>query len=113
MAIANSCVDRLNAEGGRDRLTQTADRREGTSDVRRDRRAKAGKVEKTEEIGADALLRLPNGRACQRERLAAESTANKDTRLQQMSNWQCERLAAETTLKEMPGFTANERQTDS
>ena len=38
------------------------------------------------EIGADAVLRLPNGRACQRERLAAESTANKDTRLQQMSN---------------------------
>ena len=65
------------------------------------------------EIGADAVLRLPNGRACQRERLAAESTANKDTRLQQMSNWQCERLGAETTLKKMPDFTANERQTDS
>ena len=47
-----SCVDRLSAEGGRDPaswLTQPADRREGTSDVRRDRRAKAGKVEKTEE----------------------------------------------------------------
>ena len=65
------------------------------------------------EIGADTVLRLPNGRACQRERLAAESTANKDTRLQQMSNWQCERLGAETTLKEMPNFTAIERQTDS
>ena len=52
MASANSCVDRPNAEGGRDpasRLTQTADRMEGTIDVRRDRRAKAGKVEKTEE----------------------------------------------------------------
>ena len=63
MASANSCVDRLSAEGGRDPaswLTQPADRREGTSDVRRDRRAKAGK--RRREIGADAVLRLPNGR---------------------------------------------------
>ena len=52
MASAYSCVDRLSAEGGRDpasQLTQPADRREGTSDVRKDRREKAGKVEKTEE----------------------------------------------------------------
>ena len=75
MASAKSCVDRLNAEGGRDpasRLTQTADRREGTSNVRRDRQAKAGKVEKTEEreLGADAFLSLPmeEMRTCQWER---------------------------------------------
>ena len=65
MASATSCVDRLSAEGGRDpasRLTQPADRREGTSDVRRDRRAKAGLRKRRREIGAGAVLRLPNGR---------------------------------------------------
>ena len=50
------------------------------------------------EIGADAL---PRGkmRTCQRERLAAETTADKDPRLQQMSTGQCERLATETTTE--------------
>ena len=39
------------------------------------------------EIGADALFRLPmeEMRTCQLECLTAETTADKDTRLQQMS----------------------------
>ena len=39
------------------------------------------------EIGADALLNLPMEeiKTCQHERLAAETTADKDTRLQQIS----------------------------
>ena len=58
------------------------------SDAGRDRRAKAGKVEKVEERDrADTLLRLPmeEMRTCQRKRLAAETTADTDTRLKQMS----------------------------
>ena len=51
------------------------------------------------EIEADALPRLPmeEMRTCQSERLAAETTADTDTRLRQISAHQCERLAAETT----------------
>ena len=73
------------------------------------------------EIGADALLSLPmeEMRTCQHECLAAETTADKDARLQQISELQhkpkryqlrvplkeiaadssrqCERLADETT----------------
>ena len=36
-------------------------------------------------------------RTCQCKCLTAETTANKDTRLQQISNRQCEKLGAETT----------------
>ena len=43
----------------------------------------------------------------QTERLPAESANERDIRLQ-MRTCQCERLTAETTLKEMPDFTANE-----
>ena len=42
------------------------------------------------EIGADTLLSLPKEemRTCQHECLAAETTADKDTRLQQISELQ-------------------------
>ena len=84
-----------------------------------------------EEIRVDTLLSLPieEMRTCQHERLAAETTADKDTRLQQTSELQhklksyqlrvplkeiaadstpqCERLAAETTERDA-NFTANE-----
>ena len=65
MASANSCVDRLSAEGGRDpasRLTQPADRREGTSDVHTDEQKQERLRKRRREIGADAVLRVPNGR---------------------------------------------------
>ena len=84
-----------------------------------------------EEIRVDTLLSLPieEMRTCQHERLAAETTADKDTRLQQISELQhklksyqlrvplkeiaadstpqCERLAAETTERDA-NFTTNE-----
>ena len=80
------------------------------------------------EIGADALFRLPmeEMRTCQLECLTAETTADKDTRLQQMSalhlkpkgyqlrvplkeiaadsTRQCERLTAETTPERDASF---------
>ena len=65
-ASANSCVDRLNTEGGRDpasQLTQNADKR----------REQVTPAETMEEM-----------RICQRERLSAE-TADKDTGLQQIA----------------------------
>ena len=42
------------------------------------------------DIGADALLSLPmeEMRTCQRKRLAAETTADKDARLKQISELQ-------------------------
>ena len=59
------------------------------SDASKDRRAKAGKDEKEEER-ADVPLRLPmeEMRTCQREHLAAETTADKRTRLKQISTLQ-------------------------
>ena len=92
---------------------------------------KQERLNEAEEIGADTLLSLPieEMRTCQHERLAAETTADKDTRLQQISELQhklksyqlrvplkeiaadstpqCERLAAETTERDA-NFTANE-----
>ena len=128
-ASANSCLDRLNMEGGRDpasRLTQTADkRRERATPAETDEQKQERLRKQRREIGADALLRLPmeETRTRQRECLAAETTADKvtrfkqmsalqhklkgyhaaesaterDIRLQKMSTCQCERLAAETT----------------
>ena len=51
-ASANSCVDRLNAEGGRDpasRLTQIADKRRERVTPEKTDEEKAGKVEKVKE----------------------------------------------------------------
>ena len=85
-ASANSCVDRLNT-GGRDpasRLTQTAER----ATPAETNEQKQGRLRKwRRETGANALLRLPmeEMRTCQCECLAAETAADKDARLQQMS----------------------------
>ena len=81
-ASTNICVDRLNTEGGRDpasQLTQTTNKSDAgrhTSNCRKGWRR---------EIGVDTLLPIEPMRTHQRERLAAETTADKDTRLQQMS----------------------------
>ena len=85
---ANCCVDRLNTEGGRDpvsRLTQIVDkRRERTTPPETDEQKQERLKKRRREIGADALLSLPmeKMRACQHERLATETTADKDTQLQ-------------------------------
>ena len=140
-ASANSFVDRLNTEGGRDPaswLTQTADkRREWATPADTNEQKQERLRKRRREMGADALLRLPikEMRTCQHERMAVETTADKDTRLQQikhkpkgyhlrvslkrtsdcsrwvpisMKDWQLK-----LPLKEMPDFTVNERQTDS
>ena len=51
------------------------------------------------ETTADRDARLQQISALQHKRLAAESAAERDIRLQQMSALQCERLAAETTTE--------------
>ena len=51
------------------------------------------------ETTADRDARLQQISALQHKRLAAESVAERDIRLQQMSALQCERLAAETTTE--------------
>ena len=99
----NSCVDRLNTEGSRNpasRLTQTANKRmERVMPAETDEQKQERLRKQRREIGADALPRMPmeEMRTCQGERLAAETTADTDTRLWQISAHQCERLAAETT----------------
>ena len=47
-------------------------------------------MKRREPVGADALLNLPmeEMKTCQHERLAAETTADKGTRLQQISELQ-------------------------
>ena len=91
-ASTNSCVDRLNTEGGinpASRLTQTANkRRERAMPAETDEQKQERLRKRKREIGAGALPRLPMGemRTCQSERLAAETTADTDTRLQQISD---------------------------
>ena len=87
----NSCVDRVNTEGGRDpasRLTQIADKGRERAKPAETEEIKQERLKKQTE--ADALLSLPieEMRTCQRERLAAETIANKDARLQQISELQ-------------------------
>ena len=90
-ASANSCVNRLNTEGGRDPsswLTQTADkRRKQATPAETDEQKQERLKKQRREIGADALLSLPmeEMKICQHERLAAETTVGKDARLQQIS----------------------------
>ena len=105
MTSANSCVDSLNTEGIRDpasRLTQTADKRRERA-TPADRRAKAGKVEKAElKSRCSACSDCQSGRGirtCQRERLAAETTPDKDSRF--YSKCMRDKLTAE---KEVPGL---------
>ena len=72
---------------GRDpasQLTQTADKMREQHWQRQRSKSRKG-WESGGDIGADALLGLPMMRTCQHERLAAEATADKDTRLQQIS----------------------------
>ena len=84
MASANSCVDRVNTEGSRDPaswLTQTADkRRERAMPAETDKQ----KQERLRKRRSRCSAQTANGRGtrtCQCERLAAETTADKDTRL--------------------------------
>ena len=92
-ARVNSFPDRLNTEGSRDpasRLTQAADKRKERAMPVETVEQKQERLRKSRrEIGADTLLRLPmeEMRTCQRERLAAEATADTDTRLKQMSGF--------------------------
>ena len=87
-ASANCCVDRHNTEGGRDpasRLTQISDkRRERVTPAETDKQKQERLKKRRREIGADALLSLPmeKMRTCQHERLATETTAEKDAQLQ-------------------------------
>ena len=89
-ASTNSCVDTLHKEGDRD----PAD-----PDCRQGRRLRKWR----REIGADAPLRQPmeEMRTCQCEHLAAETTADKNARLQLMSALQHKpkRLAAESATE--------------
>ena len=120
-ASANSCVDRLNTEGGRDpasRLAQIAD----------NRWAKAGKVEEAEERDTRRPSAQPaNGRwnlsawtlgswnyCWLGHRIAADKHRPKGYQLRvplkeivpiSVKDWQLKLL-----LKEMPDFTVNERQ---
>ena len=77
MASVNSCVDGLNTEGVRDpasRLTQTADKR-------RERATPAETDEQKQERLRKGRRRAGKGiRTCQRERLAAETTPERDPR---------------------------------
>ena len=61
--MSNSCVDRLNTEGGRysaSRLTQTADERSKRATPAETDKQNRERLRKwRREIGADALLRLP------------------------------------------------------
>ena len=93
-ASASSRVDSLNTEDGRDpasRLTQIADkRRERATQAETDEQKQERLRKWRREIGADDLLRLPieEMKTCQHEHLAAENTADKDARLQQISELQ-------------------------
>ena len=93
-ASASSCVDRLNTELGRDpvsRLTQIADKgRERATLAEKDKQKQERLKKRRREIGAHALLSLPmeEMRTCQHECLAAETTADKDARLRQISELQ-------------------------
>ena len=93
-ASASSCVDRLNTELGRDpasRLTQIADKgRERATPAEKDKQKQERLKKRRREIGAHALLSLPmeEMRTCQHECLAAETTADKDARLRQISELQ-------------------------
>ena len=84
-ASTNSCVDRLNTESGRDpasQLTQIADkRRERATPAETDEQ----KQERLEERNKGRHSTQTANGTCQREYLAAETTADKDTRFQQMS----------------------------
>ena len=64
-ASANSCVDKLNTEGGKDpasRLTHIADkRRERATPAETDEQKPEKLKKQRREIGADALLSLPMG----------------------------------------------------
>ena len=88
-ASANSCVDRLNTEGGS--LLHGWPRLPIRGGNERHRQRQTSKSRKSWLSGGErweqTLLRLPmeEMRTCQHERLAAESTADFDTRLQQMS----------------------------
>ena len=88
-ATTNSCVDRLSTEGARDpasRLTQTADkRRERATPAETDEQKQERLRKRRKETGADTLLPMKEMRTRRRECLATESTADKDTRLQQIS----------------------------
>ena len=101
-ATANSCVDRLDTEGGRDptsRLTNTADkRRKRTTPAETNEQ----KQERLKETGADTLLNGWLVTTRQREYFAAETAANKDARLQQIRSVpfpQTEWLAAESATE--------------
>ena len=89
-ATANSCVDRLNTEGGRDpasQLFQTADKRRERATPAETNEQKQERLRKQRrKTGTDALLRLPmeEMRTHQRERLVPETTSDKDARLQQI-----------------------------
>ena len=93
-ASASSCVDRLNTELGRDpasRLTQIADKgKERATPAEKDKQKQERLKKRRREIGAHALLSLPmeEMRTYQHERLAAETTADKDARLRQISELQ-------------------------
>ena len=70
------------------------------SDAGRDRRAKAGKVEKAEERDKNRYsTQTANGRDDNLSAQAAETSADEDARSKQMSALQCERLAAGTTTE--------------
>ena len=89
--------------------------REGST-CSRDRRTKARRLRKQREIGADALLRLPIKRrqiiTHQCQWLAAETTAVRDARLQQVSACQREIDSWDYHWKRHQ-ITVNERQTGS
>jgi len=84
-ASANSCLDRLNTEGGRDpasRLTNTTDESRKRATPAETNEQKQERLRKWRRV-----LRLPmeEMRTRQCERLAPETTADKVTRLQQIS----------------------------
>ena len=93
-ASANSCLDRLNTEGSRDpasRLTHIADKRwERATPAETDEQKQERLKKQRREIGADQLCSGCQWEmtTCQHERLAAETTADKHTRLQQVSEVQ-------------------------
>ena len=89
-ASANSCVDRLNTEGGRDpdsRLTQIVNkRRERATEEETDEQKQERLRKRRRDTGADAAVE--EMRTCQHKSLATETTADKDARLQQVSELQ-------------------------
>ena len=97
----NSCVDRVNTEGGRDPASRLTQIRGGNKQHRQRQTRKSRKGWESGETEADALLSLPmeKMRTCQRECLAAETTADEDARLQQISELQKGYHAAESATE--------------